>query len=252
LRIKQLRNYLGSTDAAKEETYWSLIKETQVQMEQLRAQPLPSSLGASLNVRLVRNLMACLKTDWGQFSAIVRNQLLQLFLERVELRITKKCVEATVIWKVGLRQSLVIERPEFRGGVKTAWSEDEKEILRQLWPAATKSEIAAALPKRSWKGINSMAFKLGTSRIWIHPAPDVCRHWTEDEDARLKQIYGCGRPLLEIAESLGRSLAGVACRLRIKGLSRPMPSRKAIPIWHLKEDNLVGSDASGRGRSQRV
>ncbi len=246
-QIRQLKSYLGSNDPDREETYWSLIKETQAQLEQLRAQPAPK-VNAPMNIHLVRNLLARIRSDWERYSPIVRNRLLRLFLERVEVRPSNKLVEATIIWKVGLRQSIVIERPESNSGKEKAWTSEEKEILRALWPSAPRREVEAILPNRTWKGIQLLARRLGVRRQRVHHPAKVWRPWTREEDARLLELYNRGDALADIAIKLGRSLAGVACRIRTKNLSRPRLKQKAVPLWHLGENDLIGSEASCRGR----
>jgi len=247
-RIRQLKSYLGSNDPDREETYWSLIKETQAQLEQLRAQPAPKVHNAPLNIHLVRNLLARIRSDWERYSPTVRNRLLRLFLERVEVHPIKKHIEATIIWKVGLRQSIVIERPESNGGKEKAWTSGEKEILQALWPSAPRHEVETSLPNRTWKGIQLLARRLGVRRQRVHHPAKVWRPWTREEDARLLELYNRGDTLADIAIKLGRSLAGVACRIRTKNLGRPRLKQKAVPLWHLGENDLIGSEAFCRGR----
>jgi len=247
-RIKHLKSYLGSPDPEREETYWGLIKEAQAQLDQLRVQPRHEVLPSPLNIRLVRNLLARLRVDWERYSPVIRNRLLQLFLERVELRPSKRQVEATVIWKVGLQQSLVIERPASNGGADKPWVAEEDEILRLLWPSSPRHEVEAALPRRTWKGIALRAFRLGIRRSRVRHSPETWRAWTEEEDAGLVERYNRGDPLVDIAVGLGRSLAGVACRIRTRELSRPRPQQKRMPVWHLEDDNLSGSEAACRER----
>jgi DNA invertase Pin-like site-specific DNA recombinase/ribosomal protein L29 len=247
-RIKQLKSYLGSPDREKEETYWSLIREAQAQLEQLRAQPLPKAWRSPLNISQVRNLLARLKTAWNSFPAITRNYLLKIFLERVEILVDTQEVEAWIIWKHGLRQKIVIERPITNAGKDKIWTAEEKEILEKLWPSAPKSEIQAVLPKRSWKGILLMARRLGVRRQIVRKYPEVWRPWSAEEDAKLLEYYQRGDALDEIAVAIGRSLSGVACRVEVKNLRRPRPHLKIVPTWRLVEDNLIGSDSSCRER----
>jgi hypothetical protein len=247
-RIKQLKGYLGSNDPEREETYWSLIREAQAQLDELRAQPVPRMPRASLDIHLVRNLLARIKVDWESFSSVIRNRLLHIFLERVEIRPGKKQVEATIIWKTGLRQSLVIERPEGHGGEEKAWTPEEKETFRLLWPSAAREDIETALPRRTWRGIALMAHRLGIKRPRTPHGVESCRPWSAEEDARLLDCYNRGDALAAIGAELGRSFAGVACRIQTKGLRRPRPKQKNAPVWRLKEDNLIGSQPFCRDR----
>ncbi len=247
-RINQLKSYLGSNDPDREETYWSLIKETQVQLDQLRARPTPRVLSAPLSIHLVRNLLGRIRSDWERYSPIVRNRLLRLFLERVEVRPIKKHIEATIIWKIGLRQSIVIERPDSNGGKEKAWTSGEKEILQALWPSAPRYEVETSLPNRTWSGIMGLACRLGIRRQRVRQAPEVWRPWTQEEDNGLLECYNRGDLLVDIAAKLGRSEHGVACRIQTKELSRPRPKRKAIPVWHIEDNKFIGSETSCSGR----
>ena len=44
------------------------------------------------------------------------------------------------------------------------YSEGKKEVLRALYPDATKEEIMSALPNRNWKSICEQAHALGLHR----------------------------------------------------------------------------------------
>lgn len=242
-RIKHLKGYLGSPDREKEETYWSLIREAQAQLEQLRSQPLPRAFQVPLNLHQVRNVLARLKTCWEDYSPILQNRLLQIFLERVEVISNTQTLEVTIIWKVGLRQKLIIERPPLYG-LERVWSTEEKELLRALWPSATKFEIEAVLPERTWKGMGLMARRLGVKRLRVSPHPENWRPWTDDEDAKLKELYHNGEVLTYISTALGRSQYGVAYRIQTLHLERPRPHHRVIPHWRLEQDNLIGSEAT--------
>jgi len=249
-RIKRLKSYLGSSDPEKEDTYWSLIREAQSELDALRVAPRPQAIPAALNVQLVRKLLAKLRTDWERYSPILRNRLLKIFIDRVEIKPGKKQVEANIIWKIGLEQRLLIYRPGPHGGLHKIWSEQEKEILRSSWSSATKEDIMKALPNRTWHGITQQAMKMGIKRPTYRPPYDTWYPWTEDDDARLVELYNGGKPLADIAAELGRTVPGIACRLRTKGLSRPRPSQKKMPRWESLGNNLIGSETSGRGPYQ--
>jgi DNA invertase Pin-like site-specific DNA recombinase/ribosomal protein L29 len=250
-RIKQLKSYLGSADREKEETYWSLIREAQSQLEQLRAQPVTQAWRSPLNISLVRNLLARIKSDWEGYSAVMRNNLLQIFLERVEVIVGKKQVEATIIWKAGLRQKLMIQRPVTNAGRDKVWSTEEKILLRELWPSATKPEIEASLPSRTWKGMAGVAHRLGISRQGVRTPSEIWRPWTAEEDRKFMKQYYHGDTLDDIAIAVGRSPSAVGCRVQVKNLQRPRPQRRMIPAWQVEENNLIVSDASCRGKQQK-
>ena len=243
-RVKQLKNYLGSPDPEREETYWSLIKEAQAALELLHSRPRLTTTSVSLDIHLIRKLLVRLTADWDDYSPTMRNRLLHILLDRVELYPSKRYIEATIIWKVGLEQKLVIERPKTNGGSEKSWAAEEDEILRLLWHSTARKEIEAALPRRTWKGISLRALRLSIRRSRMIQPNETWRHWTEEEDQRLFELYTYGDSLADIAAELGRTHAGVACRIQIKGLSRPRPKQKRMPLWHLKSNNFIGSETA--------
>ncbi len=125
-------------------------------------------LQSSLNLGRVRQLLARLKADWKSYSPILQNRLLQIFLESVEVVSNPKTLEATIIWKAGLHQKLVIERPP-KYGLERIWTDEEKEVLQALWPTATRSEIEAAIPRKSWRAMGLMARRLKVGDLGLVP-----------------------------------------------------------------------------------
>ncbi len=249
-RIKRLKKYLGSSDPEKEETYWSLIQDAQSELSALKIKPQPKATPAELNVQLIRKLLAGIKNDWEQYSPNLRNRLLHIFLDRVEIKPDSKQVEATIFWKIGLEQKLLIYRPLSNGGLNKVWTDKEKEILNKLWSSSEKEDLMRALPNRTWKAITIQAMKMGIKRPKTRTSSDTCHAWSKDDDARLVELYNRGDPLADIAADLSRTVPGVACRLRTKGLSRPRPSQKKMPRWEILGNNFRGSHSSGRAPFQ--
>ncbi len=113
---------------------------------------------------------------------------------------------------------------------------------------ATKEEIEVALPRRTWRGIALMAHHQAIRRPRTPHSVESCRPWSAEDDARLLDCYNRGDALAAIGAELGRSFAGVACRITTKGISRPRRKQKRATVWRLEEDNLIGSELFCRGR----
>ena len=62
----------------------------------------------------------------------MRNRLLKLLIERVELRHDRGKVEATIIWRAGLGQKVIINRPLARGSRDKRWADEEDKLLKML------------------------------------------------------------------------------------------------------------------------
>jgi hypothetical protein len=49
-------------------------------------------------------------------------------------------------------------------GVHPEWIDEEREIVRELYPSAPREEILQALPTKTWRSIRTEAIRLGVSR----------------------------------------------------------------------------------------
>ena len=114
------------------------------------------------------------------------------------------------------------------------------EVDRYAAEGANHGTLVASLDRQRF------FLRLVVRRQRVHHPAETWRPWAEEEDAKLLEWYNRGDALADIAVELGRSLAGAACRIQTKGLSRPRPKRKAVPLWHMEENNLIGYEASCR------
>jgi hypothetical protein len=88
---------------------------------------------------------------------------LKALIDRVELRgITD--IQATICWKAGIRQEVMIHRQVRKRAAERQWTDIELTNLNSLYPAAPRDTILAAFPGKSWKSILLKAWRLGLTR----------------------------------------------------------------------------------------
>ncbi len=225
-RLENLKPYLGCGNKEREEFYWQLIEKTKYRLNDLRSRPVQSKIVPTAHYYLVREFLAGLPQEWGTYSRTARNQLLRSLIDRVDIRHGRQVVEATIHWKTGQSQVINIRRARAKGNPESRWIEQEKDLLKMLWPDASQDMIIAAFPGRTWKAIAHQAYNQGWRRI-----PNSCnqtprRRWESDEEHKAKQLYETGTPTPDIASKLGRSCSAVLQRAWEKRWPRPNANQK--------------------------
>jgi DNA invertase Pin-like site-specific DNA recombinase len=232
-RIANLERYLGTCDdSEREETYWRLIREEKVKLELLRRRP-AAPRATPLDLEKVAHFLEHLDREWGHYPSRLRNQLIKLLIDRVEVRHDAAHIEATIVWKVGLRQVINISRPATNFAKEKLWRAEEDSLLRMLWPSSSRQAIMAALPGRTWAAISQRAERLGIKREWVRLEAPKGRRWTEEEEEKLRELYPAEASVDNIARKLGRSRVTVINKARTMGLSRPkeLRCRRREPAW---------------------
>jgi hypothetical protein len=231
-RIANLERYLGSADAEREETYWRLIREARAELELVRQKP-PEPRATLVDLERVSRFLQNLESDWGKYPSSLRNRLLTLLVDRVELRHDPSHIEATVVWKVGFRQVVDIKRALARFTKEKRWRPEEDNLLKLLWPSSSWESIVAALPERTPAAINQRACRLKLTRQVQKKLPDASHPWTEDDDRQLKELYTAGVSVAKIAGRLGRTERAVMARASVIGVPRPegFRNRRSEPVW---------------------
>jgi len=243
--IANLERYLGSGDPEREETYWRLIREERAKLDMLRQKPAIS--GATLvDVDIVRQFLENLEEEWERYPGHLRNQLLKLLVDRVELRHDASHIEAAVVWKAGLRQVINLKRPLANYAREKRWTLEDENLLRMLWPTASPEAIKAAFPDRTWKALNQRAEKLKVRRQWVKRGSSVARGWTAEDKERLKELYVSKATVEEIAFILGRSPRTITTVANKMGLSRPKElwHKRLEPTWETLNIKLFHESSS--------
>jgi len=229
--IANLERYLGSGDPEREETYWRLIREAKAQLDLMRQKP-PTPRATPLDLERVAHFLENIGCEWDRYPSRLRNRLLKLLVDRVELRHDTSRIEATIVWKVGFRQVLRIKRPPTNYSREKLWRQDEDSLLRMLWPSSSPEAIMAAFPRRTWTAVNLRASRLKINREWVRVGFQKGRRWTNEEKVKLKELYCREANVDDIARELQRSRATITSMAHIMGLSSPkeLRYRKREPV----------------------
>jgi len=244
-RITRLKGYLGTDDPHREETYWQLIEEARAQLELLKEES-PPSTATPVDLDRVLSFLEHLDREWPRYPSRMQNRLISLLIDRVELRHDLSSIEATIIWKVGLKQTVNIVRPRenlLRGRL---WTEEEQNLLQILWPTATPETIKAAFPEKSWRAIGHKAIHMGIKRPWKKSHLKSGPPWTAEDDKKLRKLYGEESSIHEIARKLGRSEGALMARASKLGVVRPkeLRFRKAQPASESININVLQQSSS--------
>ena len=248
--IANLKRYLGSDNPEREETYWSLIKEAQDELQMLRDRP-PTPKSTVVDLERVRQFLDNLEENWAKYPSRLRNHLLKLLIDRVEMRHDRSHIECIIVWKMGLRQTVDIQRPQAHYTPENRWSAEETRLLRMLWPSASWEAILAALPERNKSAIYLRATRLRLSRRGIRKAPGKSMLWTQEEVDQLKDCYLIkGLSKIEIADRLGRTKGAIEHKVSEMKLIRPKELRryKQQLVWQAGDFKVTDATCSRRHR----
>jgi hypothetical protein len=190
----------------------------------------------------VRRFLENLDNEWQKLSSNLRNRLLKLLVDHVDIAHDRNHIQATIIWKIDFKQRIDIERPVGNSRRERRWTEEQDSLLRLLWPTSTKEVLLAAFPNRQLGGIRSRAAKLGLGRQVRHYPPQW-KGWTGSDDARLAALYVTETPIEDIAAELGRSKQAVLSRACLLKIKRPREIRFASPKVAWEVQNFYGLEA---------
>jgi len=238
----------GKIDREREEYYWEKIKEIDTQLEEIRSKPVLADT-KPVDYSVVRNFLQGINRKWGGYSSGLRNRFLKLLIDRVEI-CGDSIIQATIYWKNGFRQEVSIHRPPSNSKLERRWTEEEIELLKQVYQSSLEEELLEAFPGRSWKGIAMKAYRLELAR---GHSSNKWRPWSKEDDSNLVTYYESNDSLEKIAEKLGRSVYGVRARMRRKGLTKPKESIKKFnwEISHLISPQQSSTTARNRGRGKK-
>jgi len=244
-RIANLKSSLGYGDKRKDEILLEEITKAERYLAGLeqRAQEEHRTTSKSINIAKVREFLWRLWQNWDTHPNRLKNEILCLFIDRIELRHERKLIEATIVWKSGERQTILIDRPRAKFARERRWQSDEDKLLKMLWPSSKKEIILAALPDRSWGAIEQRSLRLRLKR-----KSDPCRlggskHWTEEEKSRLTELYQAGISVPDIAAELGRGQNAIISKASGLKLKRPreVKWKRLEPTWSEAIETLEGS-----------
>jgi hypothetical protein len=204
----------GQVDREKENYYWERIHEAAGRLEELRSRPVITGNMALLDYSGLRDFLKSLPEKWYSLSGSLRNRFLKSLISRVELR-GEDVLEATIYWKTGFQQKVLIQPGHSRRLREKIWTKEENCSLMQLFPSSSREEIQTRLPARSWKSITLRANRLKIRRKRV-PGRSQSSGWNIENGANL--LSGQGTRNLKFFQELpsGR-LRGILPRNRELG-----------------------------------
>lgn len=178
------------------------------------------------DIELLKSWLDDLGQEWPKQPNGFKNAFLRLLFDKIVVWYSGQGeIRVRLIWRVGLEPEILIHLPP-RGGKRPAWSNTEMRILREHYETATRNELMAMLPERSWESITCKARHLGLTRSneFRHRRENNARY-TQEEDDLIRQYYASEIGIDEVL-STGRVMTGIRRRARILGLER-----QTDPTW---------------------
>lgn len=161
----------------------------------------------------------------------IKHNFLSLLIERVDFVYTFSEILARVMWRTGLRQAILIERP-FADRCRR-WTEEENNLLREIYPTSPLLEIVVRFPHRSIHALRKQAQNLGIVKGEdFEQRKQFCGPMSIDEELVLRDYASMKISRSELYEKLNyRTHDSIQFHMRRLGLGM---RRKGIK-WDLVE-----------------
>jgi hypothetical protein len=168
--------------------------------------------------------------------------LLKLIIEKVELRHDAETIDATIYWKTGFYQRVIIQRARATDNQGSNWIEEENRLLETLWLNASIIAVQEALPGRTVSAIRNHARCLGLKRQRKTNSAKIRRRWTRQEEARARELYEEGASFSEIPIKLNRTQAAVMQRVTTGKWKHPSwaTGKKKPVVWKTTDQDFKG------------
>lgn len=239
-------------DHDKESYYWTKIREAQKTLNAMKNKLNSNSIQLNCNFQSVKKFLLRLPREWSTYTDIVRNRILKLLIEKIELRGIRD-IEATIFWKNGFQHTIIIHRTTLTAYKENRWGKIEDETLKRLFPSAPIEMIRLALPKRSWQAISLRSRYLNVKRNVGRECGYHTRRWTKEEDECLKIGYRSGLALSSISSQLKRSLGAVRDRAYLMHITWPQTNRERTRFFTWEEvSSPFSSESDSIGFYQAV
>jgi hypothetical protein len=188
----------------------------------------------------VKQFLVNLPGKWQNYSSSVRNRLLKLLIEKVELHHDARTIEATIYWKTGFRQQIIIQRVMATFNQGNIWTDEEDKLLETLWQNASLKTVLGAIPKRTLSAIRNHARHLGLKRQRKTNSARIRRRWTKQEETQAQSLLNIGTPFSEIASKLNRTQAAIMQRAAVMKW-HSQAARKTKPVvWRTIDQDRKG------------
>ena len=250
--IENLRSNLAMETLSADQIGW-IDQQIQdrlsriTELSNLEKQPLGAiskSASGQADIELVESFLDSLHETWDSQPKGLKNALLRLILEKVIIYNDHETIRATIVWRVGLEQEILIHKPFPRDHFTKRWTESERELLRQHYATASIDELLKMFPKRGgWSAIKCQAQKLKLRRK--RQQKGSLRRFTPEQDEIVRRFFN-GELNIEQAEELaGRNIESMRARGRHLGLRKCQP--KVSWEW---VNNGIASDTEDPPRPQ--
>ncbi len=227
----------GKVDREKEEFYWAKIKDSRIRLDEIKQRPV-SNVSPTVDYPKVKAFLNGISDNWQSYSPTLRNRLLKLIVDKVEIRGQYE-IEAAIYWKNGFVQKVLIHRPPSNSKLDKRWTAEENNLLRDMFQTSSDEAILASIPGRSWKAITLRARRLKLSR---GRGIGKGKSWSHEDKEKLKAYYASGMTHAEIAKKLGRSV--VAITAKIQGMTDLFSGRPRKRKVDWDPSNLISSQES--------
>jgi Recombinase len=176
---------------------------------------------SAAHIATVRAFLADLRTGWGHQPPGLRHEFMRLILDRVVIHADRNHVEATITWRTGAQQRLWIERPLRRRSGKVPWTEADNTWLRAHYATATRAELQAQFPHRTYMAVRKQAAAFELKRPQQGTSKPKGALWTEPENALLRAQAAGTISYTELCAQLeGRTWDAIETQRRVLGLTR--------------------------------
>ena len=242
-------------DREKEEYYWAQIREAEAKMRASKEEPAPMKeiTALDLDIEVVRQFLSSLKDNWQRYPVGVRNRLLRLLIERVELRHSRdRVIKAKVVWKAGLVQEITIYLPPVRYVYEKRWTPEEEGLLKMVWQSSTHEAIQAALPGRTWPAMVARAQDLKLRRERTLTRNGGGSRWQPEEDATAQRLYEASVPLDQMMRELGRGRNSIITRASHRGWKRPHEAKWPMGQVRWEADTLKVLQGASSSRNRQL
>lgn len=250
-RIANLKRSLGYEDKRKDEILLEEITKAERDLAALEQRTWESRKRnpTAIDIGRIRDFLWRLWQNWDGYPNRLKNEILYLFIARIELHHERKLIEATIVWKSGERQVILIDRPRAGFATELRWRTEEDNLLKMLWPSSSQEAVLAAFHNRSWKAVSERAARLGVHRVREPYRLGAAKHWTEQEKSELKRLYEGGVPLPEISAQIGREQTAIVGKASVLKLKRPreVKWKRLEPTWRQPIETLNRSKAECLG-----
>jgi hypothetical protein len=158
--------------------------------------------------------------------------------------------DATLYWKTGFHQRVVIQRAMAAIVRSGSWTDEENKLLEMLWLNSTLAAVQEALPQRTLSAIRNHARRLSLKRQRKTNSTGTPRRWTSQEEARACELYRKGTSVSEMAIKLDRTQSAVMQRVAVMKCHDPSWAgrRKKPVVWQNMDLDFRGfQEESSRG-----